>query len=265
MSIKTIYIQPSNIQIERGVLCFYLPEKLEQELNIDDGNFWDFVISVNESQKDWILNHRNEVSHGRRLVVFTPDFERNFIERYKTYGYKISIRGVPKFARMLLDKFDGKKLKEKMGFFIISSLTKELSANIKKELAAIKSQNSEWEDIGKLFIPELGTELKLNSDAQVDVMYERRNNAFLQQLGAGHSNWRDKVCHTITIKKEGVMKIDRIYIRKGAEDYSSVTFIYVGDVEYRDKLHTVKTKGRFWINLHNVNKLNVSVKKEKTA
>ena len=60
-----------------------------------------------------------------------------------------------------------------------------------------------------------------------------------------YNEWR-RQCDTtgtptirITIPKGSVLKIDRIYIRKGAKDFSSVTF-------YWKNVPSVKTKQPFW-------------------
>ena len=52
----------------------------------------------------------------------------------------------------------------------------------------------------------------------------------------------------MVIKKGEILEVDRIYIRKGAEDYSSVTFKWIVDG---------KTL-RFWVKLEDANNLNVS-------
>jgi len=58
----------------------------------------------------------------------------------------------------------------------------------------------------------------------------------------------------VTIPKDSILKIDRVYIRKGASDYSSVTF-------YIEHIPGVKLKGkvRFFANLSDVNNIEISV------
>jgi hypothetical protein len=54
----------------------------------------------------------------------------------------------------------------------------------------------------------------------------------------------------VTIPAESVLSIDRIFIRKGMDDYSSLTFFL--------KSHpnkTFKKKPRFWAKLHDCNKI----------
>lgn len=58
----------------------------------------------------------------------------------------------------------------------------------------------------------------------------------------------------VTIPKDSILKVDRIYIRKGASDFSSVTF-------YLESIPGVKMKNkiRFFANLTDVNDIEVSV------
>ena len=65
--------------------------------------------------------------------------------------------------------------------------------------------------------------------------------------------------YQVTLKKDTVLKVDRIYIRKGADDYSSVTF---NIAESPEKFLTLAkdggtlpkgTKRRFWAKLQDVN------------
>lgn len=136
----------------------------------------------------------------------------------------------------------------------------------------------------KLFIPELKTQLTLSKNTKVRIKLERRNEQFLCDIfpefkklkrkrdalsdnhwdtyynltstekervkaerGLLNQEMREKFAEsTITLKKGTVLEVDRIYIRAGNEDYSSITFI-------------IRDKGvsRFWLPLDDVNKLEV--------
>jgi hypothetical protein len=58
----------------------------------------------------------------------------------------------------------------------------------------------------------------------------------------------------ITIPKDSILKVDRIYIRKGAGDYSSVTFYIesIPGIKFKKKI-------RFFTSLRDVNNIEVSV------
>ena len=132
----------------------------------------------------------------------------------------------------------------------------------------------------QLYIPEIGDKIKLKKDWIFTLYPEERNKKLGEKLGfiSGDSSkiqynkdWIDEkgkivkwidlqnrgwinniytitwnLFYQITIKKGTVLKIDRIYIRKGKDmkDYSSLTFI----IEKGDY-----SKARFWAKLNEVN------------
>lgn len=59
----------------------------------------------------------------------------------------------------------------------------------------------------------------------------------------------------VTLLKDTVLKIDRIYIRKGAEEYSSITF-YVWSKPGPVAANASKKKSRFWAKLADCNNIN---------
>jgi hypothetical protein len=140
----------------------------------------------------------------------------------------------------------------------------------------------------KLFIPELGTQLELKKDASLKIQMESRNedflfNCFPKELSAlgelrkldglrrdeystdpqvkaaaiERKKRREELwpklkelpkVFTVKILAGTILEVDRIYVRKGQDDYSSVTFVI------RDKrVH------RFWVNLDQVNTLDVEI------
>lgn len=61
----------------------------------------------------------------------------------------------------------------------------------------------------------------------------------------------------VVLPRETQLKVDRIYIRKGASDYSSITF-YIMKSPLFEKKTKSKSKGRFWAKLDDVNKMYIS-------
>jgi hypothetical protein len=105
----------------------------------------------------------------------------------------------------------------------------------------------------KMFIPDIGTIITLKEDWTFDLYYEYRNMSLIDKLVDDESkkfNW-DK-SHFESIKclfcQDTILKVDRIYIRKGNSDYSSLTF-YVKNGKYQGC--------RFWAKLHDVNEMEV--------
>lgn len=94
-----------------------------------------------------------------------------------------------------------------------------------------------------MYIPEIGDELRLDADWCFDLFDEYRNESLLLHFGYSMRKWADKVKSVgrVTIPKGEVLKVDRIYIRKNASEFSSVSF-YWG-------------KKRFWVKLIDVNSM----------
>lgn len=155
-----------------------------------------------------------------------------------------------------------------------------------------------------LFIPEVGTTLKLSEDWTFTLAFQYRNESFVQAAIGGmfnvppelrvfhrHYSEKDKsiifalkdteykdqavirtsdfpkdypvVQHNhldgvrFTLTKGTELKIDRIYVRKGKSDYSSLTFNVVNTTHpfLVDKKGKKKGKLRFWATLDDVNQI----------
>lgn len=119
----------------------------------------------------------------------------------------------------------------------------------------------------KLYIPEIGDSIRLTADWRFDLFNESRNSTLMERLGdirpvmgSWHQNYSSLPC---TIPAGAVLKIDRVYIRKGSKDFSSVTFLWKGEAlpakvetysngqEYKIPRQPV----RFWAKLADVNNI----------
>lgn len=93
-----------------------------------------------------------------------------------------------------------------------------------------------------------------NQRVQVYASQEDKDNhhPFQQELYAlqRRDSWAP-----VTLLKGTVLKIDRIYIRKGAEEYSSITF-YVWSKPGPVAANASKKKSRFWAKLADCNNIN---------
>lgn len=119
-----------------------------------------------------------------------------------------------------------------------------------------------------LYIPEIGDLILLTEDWFFKLHYERRNDSLITASKLAdlsyHSSGRSTPQKPIEmdLPKGTVLAIDRIYIRKGASDYSSITFRI-------KKCITSNFEGkRFWAKLSDCNtiefeKLIDEAKKEK--
>ena len=111
----------------------------------------------------------------------------------------------------------------------------------------------------KLFIPEIGTKLTLTKRWTFNLHHEYRNDMAGVELGLadlgvhGTYSWKIGKWHAnpgpdvVALPAKTVLTVNRIYIRQGAEDYSSITFWA--------KIPGMKKKIRFWAKLSDVNNI----------
>jgi hypothetical protein len=107
----------------------------------------------------------------------------------------------------------------------------------------------------KLFIPEIGTNLTLQSDWVFTLYKEQRNLTLFKKLNYEvQDRWNlrhlPEMCK-VTIPKGTVLTISRVYIRNGNDGYSSVTFT-ISKTE--NKKHQL-SGSRFWAKLIDVNEI----------
>ena len=82
----------------------------------------------------------------------------------------------------------------------------------------------------KLYIPEIGDSIKLTADWTFDLYDEYRNDTLKEVMGITFPEIQSSFQQSApcTLPAGAVLKIDRIYIRKGVSEYSSVTFLWKG-------------------------------------
>ena len=96
----------------------------------------------------------------------------------------------------------------------------------------------------KLYIPTIGSTLKLMSDWTFTLHNDHRNAKLAEFMGFEKWNYRYET-RGVTLPVGAELKVDRIYIRTGKQGFDSVTF-----------RTTIKgKKHRFWAKLHDVNKI----------
>lgn len=85
----------------------------------------------------------------------------------------------------------------------------------------------------KLYIPENGDSIRLVADWTFSLFNEDRNHSLMEKLGDPRRTmgpWHESYGSVpATIPAGATLKIDRVYIRKGSKDYSSITFLWVGE------------------------------------
>lgn len=113
----------------------------------------------------------------------------------------------------------------------------------------------------QLMIPHLRTEIVLAQPWTFTLHAEYRNDGFRKALNLVPPRpyqdapieeldaWFDlnRKSHQVTLPKDTILSIDRIFIRNGMPQYDSVTF------RLRSHPTDAKVKGRFWAKLDEVN------------
>jgi hypothetical protein len=100
----------------------------------------------------------------------------------------------------------------------------------KVELPPVKKEN-----MVKLFLPTIGTKLRLTKDWTFKLHDEHRNYGFLKALGFYDDKEDDggwgfrrgtygKPVMEVTLPKNIILLVKRIYIRQGKRDFDSLTF-----------------------------------------
>ncbi len=118
-----------------------------------------------------------------------------------------------------------------------------------------------------IFIPTIGTQLILNEPWTFTLYDEYRNWDFWTKyigevIDQRNDHWRSWTTRgnkptPITLPKDTILSVDRIYIRKGNKEYDSVSF--------RVLKGSPGPTGRFWVKLEEVNTgLNVSFYEKKS-
>jgi len=110
----------------------------------------------------------------------------------------------------------------------------------------------------ELFIPGIGTILQLNQDWQFTLYNEYRNSKLFSILSLNYSDGPKLV----DLPSGLILKIDRIYLRKGSSQFSSITFSIPKVKTKSDKLkyksNVILGGGKFWVKLHECNGTNMS-------
>ena len=111
----------------------------------------------------------------------------------------------------------------------------------------------------KLFIPPLGTRLRLTEDWSFSLLCEERNKRLWDLVTGRASMDRIPLLHRrgqsahVHLHKGDVLTVDRIFIREGSSNYDSVTF--KGTIMHNVVYHKV----RFWVRLMWANEINCEV------
>ena len=174
----------------------------------------------------------------------------------------VSISNKSKFLSNIVDHYGIEELKVMVKNWSWRDFDKIFGSTISSIARRVKQQTPKsWKKLESLFIPEIGTEFRLEADFTATIPNETRQcllSHFNIRLDYGYGEDRFTY-HAITLKSGSILRVSRIYIRKGKSDYSSLTFNFIGQATVGGVTKEIVKGGQFWIHLCDVNKLNVSV------
>lgn len=177
----------------------------------------------------------------------------------QSYDRRYSWRPRPPSCKDLVEEYlisEGRRIKER-------------AAKKKKE-----AKNGDWSDPITFFVPDIGTRVRLEDDWQFRLHCEYRNSGLTEQLPGIYKdgnpwNWRRRSLEKsdVVIEKGAILTVNRVYIRQGAKEYSSITFnIKKGATVLTSKGKVELRKGtRFWAKLRDVNQMQVVVDRNTLA
>lgn len=100
-----------------------------------------------------------------------------------------------------------------------------------------------------MLVAPLGTVLRLTKDWTFTLKHEHRNAALHKAFKTPPRDWGSKEPDpVVTLPAGSVLKLDRIYVRKGVSDYDSLTF-------YLKAAHKGDMYGRFFVSLTDCNNM----------
>lgn len=112
----------------------------------------------------------------------------------------------------------------------------------------------------QLYIPPLGSSLVLSKNWTFKLNHEYRNELafvhFDMKMKRGRYSYLEKMLppENVVLPKGTVLKIERIYIRKGNDDFDSITFT-CPEIKVVVPGRTTRRAVRFWVKLDDANNI----------
>lgn len=105
----------------------------------------------------------------------------------------------------------------------------------------------------QMYIPKLGDSIKLTAPWTFMLYNERRNESLIEAYLINPTTMYGTKLQNITLPEGIILKIVRIYIKQGNQEYNSISF----SIATKKTPLLFKTKGavRFWAKLDDVNKI----------
>lgn len=114
-----------------------------------------------------------------------------------------------------------------------------------------------------LYVPEIGDCLKLTADWTFGLHHDYRNRPLAEHFNLRIGRYDDPPL-SVTIPAGTVLKVDRIYIRKGNQEFSSITFYSIGIGQGSGGFGRPKS-ARFFAKLSDCNKIEFEIQSLKNS
>jgi hypothetical protein len=139
-------------------------------------------------------------------------------------------------------------------------MTQTYEQELEERIEALEKELYNFRKFKRFYVPHLGTRIILAEDWTFSLFPESRNHSLWEVVTdvQMYTNWRDPNPDPVmvTFPKGAEFSVDRIYIRKGAKVFDSVTFRSIkGSCGDQKKLE----KKRFWAKLADVRNMIVEV------
>jgi hypothetical protein len=214
----------------------------------------DQYLWQNSNEVWWNLFHHIDAAVDKRMA---PILDRVYIQEnlYKAFQdrFERTKENVLRFDQNTKDAAKRKKERDILSKNVVTNQT-QLST------------------VMPVMIPEIGTKMILAEDWHMELHNEYRNSSVLEltEIVKKKRNWDELYGantskHTELVFPKGtILSVDRIYIRKGASGFSSLTFYADKKVKIlRDGKEYISTKSlRFWAKLKDVNNMKVQFVEE---
>ena len=209
-----------------------------------------------------LLETSNQVAFQVTKPIDFVHSDNSFVKSYLRVGAKAL--GLPEMAKKLavMENHNGYSIEHAVTTFIrleTERLKKKAEKDAKK---AAEESDENWLGPVQFFVPEIGTNIKLTEDWTFELYGEYRNDGLLDLIGVPQQGrWAPEGGYKhapVTIVADATLTVDRIYVRKGVQEYSSLTF-WLGkhaQVDYHGGSFITQKRIRFWAKLSDVNQIN---------
>jgi hypothetical protein len=140
-----------------------------------------------------------------------------------------------------------------------NNINAEYVAGLEKRLDEMEKELNDFRKYKRFYVPHLGTRVRLANEWTFSLFCEHRNSSLWEVVSNEKMTCeliRNQKVIKVTLPEGCILSVDRLYVRRGAKDFDSVTFRTIkGSCGNQKKLE----KNRFWAKLADVRNMIVEV------